>query len=620
MPNKVSVPTSVRNHSNISLNGINLTTMDFGVTNVGYFQEILPNDHVEGNINTFVQLSQLIVPTMGHAKMYSRAFFVPYRFVWNAWEDFASNKMLHKNNLISTVPWISNRNLSDFFFPYSGSSVPDDGYSTAMYTVVGLNEAYDFNVGFAVNPQDSTRTVNAHVVLTPFARDCYSMLRSIGYSVNPLASSVNTMVSEEKYSALPLLALLKIYRDMYVNPNYEYQDVDELLTKGSSYHVNVVDLTTIMTFCHYAWYTPDVFTSAWASPEEVGYTPNFYKIVQIVNSITDDSDYLDETITSARNSGGADIITTIKSRVDSSFDYTSQQGLNILKAVRNIVMRRNAAGGRYIDQMLSQYGIRLSPNEARFTQFVGFGESDLNISRVDATAAGSDGVNVSALGDFTGRGTMSGNGHFEFDVDNNDFGCLIVLNHIVPDTHYYQGINPQLLHMTKEQFWNGDLETVANAPIPYSALYGQYKDVALLLRDKAQDFLGSVFGFSANYWENKIGRDILSGDFLLGSRNTELDSFHMFRTLAPASNNADAGNAAVLSPQFQQMTDDNIKSYVKIFNETSNFNCHFIVHQHFDVNVNRTVFPLQETLVHELKEHGDAVGSLVTVRPNGQYF
>lgn len=619
MPNKVALPTSVRNHANISLNGVNLTTMDFGTTNVGYFQEILPNDSIEGKINTFVQLSQLIVPTMGSATLYSRAFFVPYRFVWNAWESFASNKPYHKGNILIGTPYVNPRVLSSFMFPYSGDTVPSPGYSTPMYEVVDGNTAYDFLVGFIPNPQDATKTVNARVRLTPFARDVYSMLRSIGYVVQPFAAPVVSYINNNGVSALPLLALAKIFRDYYVNPNYQYEDIDELLTKGSSYSIKVSDLQLIFTFVHYAWYQSDIFTSAWASPEQVAYTPDFYKTIEIVNQISNTPDvksYIDSPDSSIGN-----LVTRLKSYAGSAVSADiAQQALNTLKAVRNIVIRQNAAGGRYIDQMLAKYGIRLDPNESRFSQFVGYGESKLNISRVDATAAGSDGVNVSALGDFTGRGTMSGDGSFRFTADKNDFGCLIVLNHIIPDTHYYQGQNPQLLHREMVDFWNGDLETVANAPIPYSALYGQYVNCTDYLADKNDDSLESVFGFHANYWENKIGRDILSGDFLLGSRNTELDSFHMFRKLAPASSRADAGNAAVLSPQFQQMTDDNIRSYVKIFNETSNFNCHFIVHQYFDVNANRTVYPLQETLVHELKEHGDSVGSLVNIRPNGQYF
>lgn len=312
--------------------------------------------------------------------------------------------------------------------------------------------------------------------------------------------------------------------------------------------------------------------------------------------------------------------TTQNGSTVSSWKEISEQGLNILKAVRNIVMRQNAAGGRYIDQMLSKYGIRLPVNEARRSQFIGYADSKLNISRVDATAAGSDGSNSSMLGDFVGRGTMSGDGSFNFDNNSNDFGCIFVINHIVPDTHYYQGENAELNHIELTDFWNGDLETTANAPIPYSAVYGQYTDASKYKDDKDGDYLGSNFGYSANYWENKVGRDILSGDFLLGSRNTELDSFHMFRKVSPASTQSDRENAAVLSSEFQRMTDGNVESYVKIFNETSNFNAHFIVRQDFDVNFNSPCFSLQETTVAELKEHGDDVGSLVTVRPNGQYF
>lgn len=617
MPNKISLPTSIRTRSNLSLSGVNVTTMDFGVTNVGFFREVKPTDKISGRVNTFVQLAPMVVPTFGSATLHSRAFFVPFRFCWNAWEDFSSNKTFHKSSLLVGTPYVGAKDLCEFLFPYSGDTIPDVGYSTDTYEVVANSVAKDFNLAFIPDPQDTSKTRNNAVILTPYGRDCFSILRSIGYVVPPFASTVagSTYVVDKHTSALPLLALAKVFRDYYVNPNYEYQQIDELLSKGSSYHVKKDDLKVIFDFIRFCWYKADVFTSAWAQPEQVGYTPDYYKVMEIVNQINS-IDNFSETVKSPDTIYG-NVITSVLQNGSDSF---SQQGLNILKAVRNIVMRQNAAGGRFIDQMLSKYGIRLPVNEARRSQFIGYSDSKLNISRVDATAAGSDGANSSMLGDFVGRGTMSGDGSFNFNNNSNDFGCIFVINHIVPDTHYYQGENAELNHINLTDFWNGDLETTSNAPIPYSAVYGQYTDAAKYKDDKDADYLGSNFGYSANYWENKVGRDILSGDFLLGSRNTELESFHMFRKLAPASTQADQENAAVLSSEFQRMTDGNVESYVKIFNETSNFNCHFIVRQDFDVNFNSPCFSLQETTVAELKEHGDDVGSLVTVRPNGQYF
>lgn len=621
MPKEVSLPTSIRTRSNLPLGGTTVTTMDFGVTNVGYFREVKPTDHISGRVSTFVQLAPMVVPTFGSATLHSRAFFVPYRFIWNSWEDFASNKSYSKSTPLQGVPYINAWDFCYFFFPYAEEEVPSIGYKEDTYEVISSSNAKDFVVGFVENPQNPENVDSAAVRLTPYGRDCYSILRSIGYTVAPFAESVvQQYVVNYKISALPLLALVKIFRDYYCNPNYDYREIDSLLSRNGTVHINYVDLKVIFDFIRYCWYDADVFTSAWAQPEQVGYTQDYYKTIEIVNEINH-VDSFDELVLSPDSALGNLVTSLFETPYQENDISVTQQGLNILKAVRNIVMRQNAAGGRYIDQMLSKYGIRLPVNEARRSQFIGYADSKLNISRVDATAAGQGNAgNTSSLGDFVGRGTMSGDGSFNFENDSNDFGCIFVINHIIPDTHYYQGENPELLHLSLTDFWNGDLETTANAPIPYSAVYGQYTQANQYLRDKANDYIRSNFGYSANYWENKVGRDILSGDFLLGSRNTELESFHMFRKLSPASSLSDQDNAAVLSSEFQRMTDGNVESYSKIFNETSNFNCHFIVRQDYDVNFNSPCYSLQETMVAELKEHGNDVGPSVRVRPNGQYF
>lgn len=615
IPNVIDLPKAVKHHSNIPLNSTHVTTMDFGRTNLSLALEVMPTDKIDMDIITRVQLSPLVVPTMGEATLYSRAFFVPFRFVWPNWEPSSEGKAYNGKGvaLNGNVPLITEDVIQAGLF----GGINSDGTDTRELWTASQSapDKYDYEVRI----YDSANSYSTwYLVATAKCCDYLQIIRALGYTFLPFTGSSSPLMTNcQSYSAMPLLALAKVFRDYYVNPNYSYQAIDTLLSNDTSYAWSLTtnNFLTLMEFVRYCWYEQDLFTSAWAQPETVG-LDNIYSPISVNTTFT--------------NSGGSSVPSFAegassnarpdRSYLNNSYNQISQFSLNVLKSVRNFVMRQNAAGGRFIDQTLAKWGIRLSENEARRSRFLGSSRCGLNISRVDATAAGTDGNSASQLGDFTGRGTMSGNGHIRFDNENNDFGMFFVISHIVPTTHYFQGVLPHVLHTNMQDFFSPDFESCGNVPIPENVIFRDYRN-CLSLEQNAQ-YMSSVFGYSAYGYEYKVPFDRLSGDFVLPSRNTELESFHMFRTLSPIEPESgdEMGNRAELSSEFLKMNDDNIQSYQKIFNDQTNFANHFIVDFDFITNANRPCLSLVSTINSELREHGNDVGDLVKLRPNGQYF
>lgn len=614
-PHVLNVAKAEKHRSTFPLDCQHLTTMDFGKTNVTYSTELVPNDEFDIDVSTMVQLAPMVVPTMGRCTLYTRAFFVPYRFIWKYWEDFFSqNQVAFDGTTVpSKVPSFNLGQLMSFIVASKGGNYGFGNTLVFEFTEPNPDEVYDF--GWKGNSYRWTYLGRAVV----------QILQGLGYSVMgaSLSSTADMDFQETEYSFLPFFCLLKVFRDYYVNSNYNFTSIDKILSGVTTDTTEI--FMSFLQFCTWAWFESDVFTSAWAAPENANYVSGGKFKQQVINTSSygdngigpsDSAQFVRSSFdNNSRPNLSSYTSSSASSVVSSNLSRVTQLGLNLLKQVRNFVIRQNVAGGRYVDQLLSRFGIHLSDNESKRSKFIGSFESDLSISRVDATAAGTDGSLTSSLGDFTGRGTMSGNGHFHFKNDSNDFGMLLIISHIMPRTSYYQGSKMHTLHTSFNDFFNPDLEDVGMAPIPYLGVYadGNYSP--------GTSWLNGVFGFAPNYWEYKTQLDFLTGDFRFPTLSQDLKSFQLMRKLkAPFAGSEDTGQQARLLESFQRFSGEDAAEYNRMFLVQDVSADHFICSFVFKIRATRPMNSLGNSILAELNEHGNDVGQLVKVRPNGKYF
>lgn len=593
-PNQLLIPKAQKTFSNFPLDTKTLTTSDFGKTQIPFCTELVPNDTFDINVDVLSQLAPMVVPTMGSVKLYTRAFFVPYRFVWRFWEDFFSQKQQSSDgsSVPNYVPRLASSTISSVFFNITNGLVTQLASDAPTYDYSDINGSVRYN-------------------LTYKGRLWQSILHNLGYSIFPEHSGDQIQF----YSALPLLCLVKVFRDYYVNPNFNYRNIDILLNSA----INSMDnnqFITALDFVSYGWFGSNLFTSAWANPEDIGYS-ELYKSQSLEVPMTPDQPNF---------IGKSTDVGYTWYNIDSSQQASgsiTQFGLNLLKSLRNFTLRQNIAGGRFVDQLLSRFGIKLDDNETKRAFFIGSFVSDTQISRVDATAAGTDGSGTSQLGDFTGRGVLGGNGHFHFENRKNDFGMLFVISHLIPDDDYYQGVKPHVNRVAFHDFFNPDFENIGLAPIPYNEVFNDFTDATDHAMDSAEYSYDSVFGYAPNYYGYKTQQCTLSGDFRVNHLNAELESFQLFRKLLPASFtgiNAKYGIPALLNEKFMRADKEGVAPYDRIFLDQSDDADHFIMSYFFKIRASRPMNSIGTSLLQDLKEHGNDVGDLVKVRPNGKYF
>lgn len=505
-PKKTQIPTAVNTRSNFQLTPQHVTTSNFMELNVAYAMEMVPNESIKVNHSMFSRLEPLAVPTFGRARVSHRAFFVPFRTIWGPWTDFITDTPDTASSSLAIperVPLIYGQNLTNFFNLQKCSTAATD------------NSAYDFDNGRG--DADSLR------IFTPYGRWCYKTLLALGYK---FTICDNTLT----YSAMPLRALARIFIDWYYPSQYasdsNYLFVSSLLEQ----HLEAVSFTEtsidkVMELMYNISYEADYFTSAWDNPM----SPNDSLYSEyVINDVSLESTSVGQEFASAGvsadiSSGGTPYLGQFA--LDSMVSPVSQYILNALRSLTDYMKRHQIVGARALDRYLARFGVKLPAEKLNRSVLIESYSQDLQFGDVTSTSS----TDTASLGDYAGKGLTYGNGNYVVD-SNGEYGMFIVISNIIPKTEYYQGLNRHVLHLTRTDFWTPEFDALGTQAIAASEFY-----VPLSRPENwsnVNDLNTRIFGFNGRYSEYKDARSILSGDYVLDSRNAGKDSWTLFRDVS----------------------------------------------------------------------------------------
>lgn len=140
--------------------------------------------------------------------------------------------------------------------------------------------------------------------------------------------------------------------------------------------------------------------------------------------------------------------------------------------------------------------------------YLGAHMQDIQIGDIMSTAD-SEGAQ---LGAYAGKGVSYGNGHFEYDTD--EYGLFIVLTSLVPAVGYFQGVDRNVRHISKLDFWTPEFDSLGSQGVSSMELYvpEHYSAAYAGLHNH-------VFGYLPTYYEYKVKNDKVTGNFRLNSIN-----------------------------------------------------------------------------------------------------
>lgn len=505
---KVRVPIAAGNSHKFALSSNHLTTSNWMDFDVAYSRVMVPSSSGRLNHKTFIRTEVLDKPMLSSAKVRNRCFFVPFRTVWPTFNEFitsATSVYPSGGNdvvgILPTTPYISNREFVLFFT----NSLCSTG-------TAGTADFYSSGTGY---------------LLTPFGRHCMKILNQLGYKV------VFDAKTDFNFSSLLILAYAKVYFDRYVPDQYrgitEWQAIEMFFQRRDNWAMDASDLFLIFSNILKVCYSDDFYSSLWDNPSAPSYGLFDTNIVIPDNSIgiTRYTGKVNLNSMGTPEVQSTDNNATPPATTSQVHNFTQYLD-DSLKALTEY-MQRHRISSRVVDRYLMEYGTLLDVDKLNRCYYLGYDEFPLIISDVMSTSETSG----ASLGSYAGKAIAGTDGKdFTFDID--EFGLLLVITTIVPDTAYISGLDRNTLCTQRLDFLTNEFDSLGCDAVSQAELKVDNSVNSGVWNNSIVD---TIFGFAPRYYYFKIPYDRQTGLYNYPSVSSDMTSWSLARDFDTGSIN-----------------------------------------------------------------------------------
>lgn len=454
---------------------------------------VVPGDKFRVKTESLVRLAPLVAPMMHRVNVFTHYFFVPNRLVWDEWEDFITKGVDGENMPV---------------FP----KIQIDQDSDTLSTLSLIKQYYG---------DSSLWDYLGLPTLSGCGKKSYDVVNGV------------KIPNKFEVSALPFRAYQLIYNEYYRDQNLT-DSIDFPLRSG------VIDTDThikaLLSLRRRAW-EKDYFTSAlpWLQrgPEvsvpvqgaggslDVVYNNSDNQPKQVwkdcfgrdyqngivydpLIALSSTENLKDATLIARHSDSGVEARApeldpngTLRVNVD-------EMGININDLrTSNALQRwfeRNARGGsRYIEQILSHFGVRSSDARLQRPQFLGGGRMPISVSEVLQTSSTDE---TSPQANMAGHGISAGiNNGFKHYFEEH--GYIMGIMSITPRSGYQQGVPKDFTKFDNMDFYFPEFAHLSEQEIKNKELY---------VTDDAT-YNEGTFGYTPRYAEYKYKASEAHGDF-----------------------------------------------------------------------------------------------------------
>lgn len=443
------------------------SSCQFGTLVPFMVKECVPGDTFNVSTQSFVRLAPMISPIFGHVSVKQEYFFVPMRLLWKGFSDAITGGVDGLAN--AEFPTLKGSNLS------IGSAL--EGYRGSLLDYMGIPERVNDSVNVNVLPFVAYQKIfydwyvnqNFEEKSTDdtFNDTCYlnNLSEVISKRVNYLKIRQRNLRRDYFTASLPWLQRgAQVTLDFNPTVSFVHEDEpSEFVTRNGRAGIEVnTDSNGVVTK---------------VSSEGVGLDGNLNgELVAIDNSKNLNIDGASVTINDLRRS----------------------------TAVQRWLERNARAGSRYIEQILSHFGVRTPDYRLQRSEFIGSSSQVVQVSEVLQTSQTTD---KSALGEYAGHGVAAGIGRNN-KYYCNEFGYIIGIFSIVPEVCYSQGIDRQFLHNSRFDFYFPEFANLGEQPVYNAEIYA----------DSAKGT--DAFGYNPRYQEYRTSNNMVTGDLRTGGMSS----------------------------------------------------------------------------------------------------
>jgi capsid protein (F protein) len=436
--------------------------------------EVVPGDVLSFGNQIVVRFQPLIAPMLHEVNVYVHYFFVPYRILWEDWEDFISGGVQ-----------------GDFSAPLPRWTVTDQEITDGATAIGSL---WDY-IGLPVGVNYKTGTPQAENAPIDFPRNAYNLIYNEYYRDENLQDEIDLKNNK---------ILNRCWEKDYFTSALPWQQrgtAPALPLAGVSF----ADFTDVV--CNVPW-----------SKDYVGYFQKLlYGVSENFNHETDAA-YGKFVVQEAADSSSANFQQNYKTllkvlngnKVDLSkattFDVAD---LRLAFQIQKWLERNARAGARYTEFLRAHFGVAPRDERLQRPEYIGGMKTPCVVSEVLQTSETSA---TQPTGKLAGKG-ISVDGQFCGKYRASEFGVVLGIMSVMPRTSYQQGINRQWLKQTKYDFYFPEFANLSEQAVTNQEIYAQAT---------ADD--GKIFGYQGRYDELRVKQSLVCGQM----RNT-FDYWHLGR-------------------------------------------------------------------------------------------
>lgn len=391
-------------------------------------EQVLPGDMWKISSDVLVRMLPQLHPTMSRFKAYWWYFFVPYRLIFDKWEDFITGGKTGDDS--SVLPYVTAgaegfavSSLADYLgFPTGVANLKVSALPFRAYNLI-YNEFFrDENLidELPISEAEGSDTVsNVTIQRKAWRKDRFTNALPFAQRGNPvyLPLAVDAPVVGNGMTLGLTDGTNNLGLQAGVSTGY-------LSSSSERYGVNVGDAS--------------------GAPLQVSKT---------LGVVTDP----------AKSGLKADLSTTTAASIDDV-----RQAFNM----QNFAYMLGAFGYRYVEYLKSLFGTDAGDARLQRPEFLGSGSTDILISEVLQTSSTD---NTSPQGNMSGHGIGGGRGRF-VQKRFKEHGLIMGIMSIIPDAEYMQGIRRQWLYETRFDFYNPIFAHAGMQPVLNAELYAQGTD------------------------------------------------------------------------------------------------------------------------------------------------
>lgn len=495
-----------RNKFNLS--HYHLLTCDMGKLVPCGVTDVLPGDTFVGSTSALVRMSPMVAPVMHPIEVRIHHWFVPYRLLWDEFEDFITGGATGMDTPAFPQVNVNNASISSLhdYFGIPTEKKQDLKVSALPYRAYSLiyNNFYrdqdleqEIPISYASGVDSTTNTTLQNVA---WSKDYFTTARpwtqkGADVTIPVLGSPVDTTY----YYGKSFKIASQSFEVIFNGDNFRGVDIQSIsyvndTTASISYIVRSGTGATKSQTSNLVLNTPtDV-------PKQT--SPIIPNIGTIKASVAPSDKF-----NVARVTFSGEIVLQTKTGKEQSGGSISVQDLRLATALQRMQEARAKYGSRYIDY-LAYYGVKCSDSRLQLPEYLGGGKNLLQISEVLQTTPTAD----SYVGDMYGHGIMSmRSNRFKFFAEEH--GVIISLMSVLPHNMYSDGVDRMWLKTTKDEFYQKELNAIGMQEIYNAELFVDKPET-----QKA------TFGYQDRYNEYRHAMSKIHGDF----RKT-MDYWHLAR-------------------------------------------------------------------------------------------